>query len=520
MSRASLVAAFVLGLAGVAWQEIGPGPAAARLEVATERRMPARVYLFKSKAPFRLHPVDAVIPIKSDTFYRDRLWTASADPSVLEVIANDEFHYILLKGAATFQLPPGSYRMEAYRGVFYTPAIVDFELKPGETRRLSLPLTAWTGARPADWISADDHIHLTRSRADDRVYLGWLEAEDLNVGNFLQLQRQIDAAPQYAYGRAGQAGRGRYTIRPGQETRNEFYGHVLMLGVEQLIRPVSTGSMYANAPESYPHMALLFDRGRLAGGVTGYAHFRPNRGRSTLLMDLALGKIDFVELFQFGVLTTDDWYELLNAGFRVAGLAGSDFPVPLNQRKPWPRWLPLLGPERALVRAKPGADPYETWAAGVRAGEVVLTNGPMVNLEITGTGGEAVATASFWRPVETLEIVRNGAVIATARGDGTQTALTVHAKLSPGDSSWVAARTTARKFEGEPDIRAHTSPLYLLKNSRPVLVADARRAIAARWEQDLAGLRAAPLAFGDSTRAREFFQQAEQTLSRLREPLR
>jgi len=513
MSRAPLVAAFGLALAGAGYQQLGPPPASVRLEVTTEPRLPARIYLFKNKSPFRLFPVQAVLPIKSDTFYRDRLWKDTADPGVMEVIANDEFHYILLKGHATFHLPPGSYRMEAYRGMFYTPAIVEFELRPGETHKLALPLKAW--AKPEQWLSADDHIHLTRARAEDPVYLGWLEAEDLNVANFLQLERQVDAAPQYAFGRGGQSARGGYTIRPGQESRNEFYGHILMLGVNELIRPMSTGAMYANTPESYPHMTRLFELGRKAGGTLGYAHFRPNRARSTVLMDLALGKIDFVEMFQFGVLTTTDWYELLNAGFRVTGVAGSDFPVPLNQRKPWPRWLPLLGPERALVRARAGADPYETWAAGVRAGEVVVTNGPLVEVSVDQRTGAAQASASFFRPIESIEIISNGEVIASARGDGSRTTLSVSGQVPLGESCWVAARTVARKLEGEPDIQAHTSPVYMLRENRPVHVASARRALADRWRGELAWLRSAGLVFGSEARVREFFDLGERALATL-----
>ena len=93
------------------------GPAlpafSARLEVTIAPRMPARVYLFKNNQPLRLVPVQAVLPVKSDSFYRDRLWLEGSDPDVLEVVANDEYHYMLLKGRATFHLPPGKYRIEA-----------------------------------------------------------------------------------------------------------------------------------------------------------------------------------------------------------------------------------------------------------------------------------------------------------------------------------------------------------------------------------------------------------------------
>jgi hypothetical protein len=510
-ARAALLGAFGFLAVAAAWQELWPPRFSARLEVATDPLMPARVYLFKNNAPFRIAPVDAVIPILSDTFYRDRLWKAKADPAVLEVVAADQYHTLLLKGRASFDLPPGRYRMEAYRGTFYTPASIEFELKPEETRKLTLPMKAW--ARPEDWISADAHIHLTRSRGEDGVFLDWLAAEDLGIGHFLQLQRQVDAAPQYAFGRAGEARRGRHIIRPGQETRNQVFGHVLMLGVNELIRPLAIGAELSNSADNYPYLSLLLDRGRQAGGAVGYAHFRPGNDRVTLLMDLALGKLDFVEAFQFGAMTEEPWYELLNAGFRIPAISGTDFPVPFGRFRPWPRWLPLLGSERTLVRARPGGDDYQAWTDGVRAGEAVVTNGPLV--EVAVNGGEARATASFHRPLEVLEIVENGHVTGFVRGDGKQTWLSVRAPMGADASSWVAARTRARRLEGEPEIRAHTNPRYVLRGGRPVHVPAARRAVAAKWEAELSRYRAMSLEFGTDGQRREFFDAADKALRAL-----
>ena len=78
-----------------------------RLELGTAPNLPARVYLFKDNKPFRLGPVDAILPIKVDLFYRDTLWQAGANPKTLEVMAYDQSHVLLLDGAATFELPPG-----------------------------------------------------------------------------------------------------------------------------------------------------------------------------------------------------------------------------------------------------------------------------------------------------------------------------------------------------------------------------------------------------------------------------
>jgi hypothetical protein len=519
LSRTLLLTVFGLMLLYAGFQDPGTPTFAARLEVTIEPRMPARVYLFKSNRPAKMQPVGAVLPLKSDQFYRDRLWTdGNRDPDVMEVIVNDEYHYLLLKGRATFYLPPGKYRMEAYRGFFYTPAQQEFELKAEQTHKLSIPLRPWEGARPEEWISGDDHIHLTRTPREDPVYLGWLEAEDLSVGNFLQLQRQVDAAMQYAFGKKGEFKRGAYTIRPGQETRNETFGHILMLGVDKLIRPLSTGVALANSSEDYPFHGPLFDMGLKAGGTVGYAHFRQRPAKSTLYMDLALGKLHFIEVFQFGVLTTEPWYELLNAGFRITGLAGSDFPGHIRRLNPYPRWIPLLGPERALVKARPSADPYEAWAAGVRAGNVVLSNGPLVEIAVDEATGTARATAAFWRPLEALEIVRNGAVVATVRGDGVATRLSATAQLQCEESCWAAARVKARKEENEPDLQAHTNPAYLLRGGKPVMVRAARQSVVDQWQAEIARYRNAGLVFTPEQN-KEFFDEAERALAELRRPL-
>src|SRR5262249_43786261 len=225
-------------------------------------------------------------------------------------------------------------------------------------------------------------------------------------GNFLQLQRQADAAVQYGFGRDAEARVPGYSVRSGEEARSEFYGHVNLLGPERLVRPLSVGTMYANTPTAYPFPNRLFASGRSVGAAVGYAHFDGSMKHSTLPLDLALGGVDFIEVFQFGELKADRWYELLNAGFRVTGIAGSDFPANLSRFRPWPRAVPLLGPERALVMANaakgddPGRSAYDAWVEGVRRGAVVVSDGPLLDLVVEGRGpGAIVDLTPAARPV-------------------------------------------------------------------------------------------------------------------------
>ena len=107
--------------------------------------LPVRVYLFKGDRPFRLSPVDAMLPLRVDLFYRERLWRNSADPDTLEVTCKDQSHFFLLKGRAQFDLPAGDYRVEAYRGLFYEPFQHEFTLAAGKPLTVTLAMRNWLG---------------------------------------------------------------------------------------------------------------------------------------------------------------------------------------------------------------------------------------------------------------------------------------------------------------------------------------------------------------------------------------
>jgi len=252
---------------------------------------------------------------------------------------------------------------------------------------------------------------------------------------------------------------------------------------------------------AYPFPGRLFAEGRSVGAAVGYAHFDGSMIHSTLPLDLALGGVDFIEVFQFGELKADRWYELLNAGFRASGIAGSDFPANLSRFKPWPRAIPLLGPERTLVKAHatkagdPGRSAYDAWVEGVRSGAVVVSNGPLLDLVVEGRGPGAIvdltgarqqvngeARAVSHRALESLEVVANGRVVQSIDGDGRQTELRLPFALATTGSLWVAARVRARRQVNEPVIQAHSNPVYLLRDRRPVHDKAARQAVAERWK--------------------------------------
>ena len=507
---------------------------AVRLHVNVQRsdtgeQIPARVYLFKGDRAFRLSPVDAMLPLRPDLFYRERVWRRAIDPSVLEVTARDRSHFILLRGTGSFELPASDdYRIEAYHGTFFRPAVKSFALEFGNDRSLSLRLDPVAPEQQEQWLAADDHIHLVREPEDDPVFLQWMQAEDLAVANFLELQRQQHAAMQWGFGEAAEARVSGHSIRSGHESRSRFYGHTLFLGPSRMIEPLSIGLEYANNSLAFPNPKVLFEQGRKLGALTRFAHFYGSQPNSTLLMNLAHDTLDFVEVFQFGVLRMTEWYELLNAGFRVVGLAGSDFPANLGRFQSWPRALPLLGPERALVRSRPGESAYEAWAEGVRRGEVMLTNGPLLEFSASGRRSGATvdwsgdshsvagrAEAVYFRPLERVEVVCNGEVIAQQRGNGSAQRLPLDFRIELKESSWIAARVTALPGEGEPVIQAHSNPIYFRREGRPVRAGSARQGVRDRWSAEVAYYRSGGLEFPDDASREAFLADMEEASRRL-----
>src|SRR5262249_19169924 len=159
---------------------------------------------------------------------------------------------------------------------------------------------------------------------------------------------------------------------------------------------------------------------------------------------------------------------------------------------------------RTLVKADaakgddPGRSAYDAWVEGVRRGAVVVSNGPLLDLVVEGRGPGAIvdltpaarpvvceARAVSHRPLEALEVVANGRVARSIRGDGRRTELRLPFTLPTTGSLWVAARVRARREGNEPVIQAHSNPVYLLRDRRPVHDEAARRAVAERWRRDV-----------------------------------
>ena len=85
----------------------------------------------------------------------------------------------------------------------------------------------------------------------------------------------------------------------------------------------------------------------------------------------------------------------------------------------------------------------------------------------------------------------------------TRTELSLAFDLVLERSSWVAARAKAENIEDEPNIRAHTNPVYFLKEGDPVHIAADRQSVRVRWEKEAAYYGGSSLIFAEPNQRAE-----------------
>lgn len=372
-------------------------------------------------------------------------------------------------GSFEVGLPPGSYTVAVSKGYEYLKQTQTFELAPGGKLSREIRLARWINMPERGWYSADDHIHLQRSPRDDPAVLRWIAAEDIHVGNILEMgDFWATYFTQHDFGAKGRYREGSHIVSPGQEEpRTPEIGHTISLGAEQLVR----------FRDDYYSYGRLFDRVHELGGISGFAHqavtFHGYRG---MVLTAPPGKVDFLELVQFcadaGPLVVDNYYHWLDLGIRLTALAGSDFP--------WCGRGPRYGLEKGSTQIGDArfytyagrAFSFEGWLNAVKAGHTFATTGPILELTVNGKlpgdtvdvkpGTKLRVTAAAYghesqAPLSELEIVAHGEVIG--RTDGSRERLTIDTDLPVEHGVWIAARCKAG-----PAQLAHTTPVYVTVN--------------------------------------------------------
>src|SRR5581483_2334351 len=129
-------------------------------------------------------------------------------------------------------------------------------------------------------------------------------------------------------------------------------------------------------------------------------------------IDVALGKIDTLDINNSWAASVPLWHRLLNCGFRIPATAGTD--VFLNRIG-----SNLPGGDRVYVHVG-GSLTYGAWIDGLKAGKSFVTSGPMLTFTVNGMEPGAVlkvgekpkvsvkAAARSRFPLTKAELIHNG----------------------------------------------------------------------------------------------------------------
>ena len=414
--------------------------------------------------------------------------------SALRVLGRTEEYYFHARDEFEIDLPSGPATIEAVRGMEYAPVRKTVEIIPGGTVELALHLDHRFPMARRGWYSGDSHIHancISNEVVDIEDIELQVSAEGLSVANLMVSNSFTDIVhdERFFEGKPNSISRGNRILYWNEEMRSRsMYGHMCFFNLTELVHPLFTGFPNTQHYEDYPANYAQAKKARAQNGAVTYAHpgVRPNfqgigrGGAREFPVDLALGEIDALDvLSHLGEDTsTEIWYRALNCGFRCAISAGTDSFTNLTFGQ-------VPGGLRVYVNV-PGEFSYARWIDNYKKGKSFVTNGPVLTFAVEGQGpGEEIhypgaggpvrikveAEVHTLVPVEKLELLVNGSVVATKPAEGDGTHVRIEQRVELAESSWIAARATGpghRLITNDPEAFAHSSPVYCYLGNQPI----------------------------------------------------
>jgi hypothetical protein len=449
---------------------------------------PARMDFRMPTGTLRLRVVDRDTkqPVTARVSMKDDRGQYYAPPGALYRVLDDYGHFYA-SGATSFDLPAGKYAVRIFRGPEYRVLHASFAVTTGEVTEAEFAIERWTDAAARGWYSGENHIHANYGYGQwyntPESMLAQCAGEDLRVCHFMVANSDTDGVfdREFFRGRPDVLSTAETTLYWNQEFRSTLWGHMTLVNLTHLVEPIFTGFRDTTNPWDWPTNSDIADRTHLQQGLVNYTHGAQNAADPYLgaytgkgiPVDVALGKIDTLDLNASYAGTVPLWYRLLNCGFRLPASAGTDcFLNRIRSRLP--------GGDRVYVKVE-GDFTHQGWIDGLRAGRSFVSSGPMLELQVEERGlGDTVrlaaprevrvvarVTSQF--PLNRVEVVHNGRVVATGTLSADKTSCEMDAQVPIARSGWISLRAAGpahRDHSGGP-LEAHTSPIYVQVGDRP-----------------------------------------------------
>ena len=415
-----------------------------------------------------------------------------------------------LPAAAEVPLPRKKIVLEAFSGLESELARVELDLRESAPEKIVVPIKFFSQVSQDRWFGGNTHLHLKDLDAEStQRYLSEIPYVDrLDLLFISHLKRAIwpdkprgkarddesYSTNSYPVGELGRLREGGPLLSNGEEHRNNLpegtgFGHVMLLGIQELVRPVSIGpQIEGEGSDSTPLQNGILEA-RKQGGTTIWCH---NQYGWEDVPNFVAGNLDGLNLFDGGGNernSYDNWYQFLNAGLQVPVSSGTD-------------WF-MYDLSRVYVRVEPSLS-VKSWLEALVSGRTFITSGPLLEFEVQGKGaGEVVplqqpgkvrvkGSAKGRRPFGKLELVQNGRVVqqieATPQEGHFRADLEF--ELQVDIPSWLALRTvgSGTSYYGWP-LFSHTSAAYVSMGGKLPRSSEARKALIQEMEDALVDIQ-------------------------------
>jgi hypothetical protein len=372
-------------------------------------------------------------------------------------------------GHFELEVPRGKTRIWVERGTEYAPAHLVVEAPAEGTVTANVELERWCSLGELGWHPGNPHLHYDQfeDRPMERLRFDAV-IEDLR---FLAVSIAKRWDRQYALndlpvGVLSEFCGPNVHVECGVEARNnsrddvmdEGFGHVLLLGLHEVVEPISRGYLVDETDPDYPPLSYVCDDAHRQGGVVMWCH--NGRGREAPVAAI-LGKLDALNLFdpfwrepEYAI-----WYALLNCGLRITASTGTD-------------WFICSANRVYAYTGRPFV--YDDWMQAFKDGRTFITNGPALLMTVEGRmpgdtieaepGTDLQVTVSWQShyPVHGLDLVWNGNVVARQQFPGGSTGGQITTDVHAASDGWIAARLDSESKDSyfEP-LYAHASPVYV-----------------------------------------------------------
>ena len=421
------------------------------------------------------------LAVRAGVFDGDGIAVVPDDPASVLFQAVNKKSYFYADGSIEMGSPAGTITVRAGHGFEYEP--LDTTVVVGADTELVLGLRRIVDMRAQGWFPGDTHIHVEHPPVnysiDDGLTDLAVRAEDLGFANVLELEHRFTGAL-HPLSDAG------HLLYFSMEQRNAHFGHLSIVGMKQWIPDLGCGDTYQYCGRTLNHVIheAVHEQGDDVLVIVTHPFATMNLADASpwpgggvwrgMPMDLLDGVVDAVDLLCYTNAPRpeglDFYHHALNAGFKVPPSAGSDANLASGTSYP-------PGGYRVYVKTESGQLGFPEWVDGLRNGRSFVSNHPLVtHFEVGGAGiGETCTYRSATVkadlsvvsavPVELVELIGDGRVLATWTPPGDGRDFSCHISFDPAGLGWVVARVTGAQNEWHlipaGGVFAQTAPVWM-----------------------------------------------------------